>query len=114
MLNQLLKNPRYCIPDRLRFKVVQSIETLLDDVNTPPPTLIKAMQVLATLDKLNIEIAKTVMPKRVETTAVKTLSDDVLLEKLGEVLKKLPPSVIKGLLPQETSGENVTDIPSNT
>lgn len=97
MLNQLLKNPRYDIPERLRKKVIVSIERVIDCAYTDANTQLNAIRTLALLDKHNIDLAKIVMPKRVDHSP-RGLSDEQLLEALNKTLKLLPQNLIKGLL----------------
>ena len=96
MLNQLLKNPRYDIPERLRKKVITSIERVVDNVDSESNTILNAIKTLALLDKHNIELAKIVMPKRVDHSA-RGLTDEQLIEALKVTLKQLPPEIVKML-----------------
>lgn len=93
MLNQLLKNPRYDIPERLRKKVITSIERVIDNVESDSNTTLNAIKTLALLDKHNIELAKIVMPKKVDHS-VKGLSDEQLIEAIRKTVKLLPPGVL--------------------
>ena len=96
MLNQLLKNPRYDIPERLRKKVITSIERVVDNVDSESNTILNAIKTLALLDKHNIELAKIVMPKRVDHSA-RGLTDEQLIEALKVTLKQLPHEIVKML-----------------
>lgn len=90
LINQLLKNPRYVIPEHLRHKVVKCIEQTIDSSETKPEIKLKAVQTLAILDKHNIDLVKVAMPKRVEQTTVRQMTDEKILEMVKEITKKLP------------------------
>ena len=89
MVNRLLRNPRYDIPERLRTKAIQCIEDALEDDNDITLKL-KAIQVMSTLDKHNINIVKIAAPKRIEQIDPRKLDDEELLKMVQVIVKKLP------------------------
>jgi len=90
IVRKLLQNPRYEIPERLRRKVVGEIERTVDDEEADPNLKMRAISVLAQLDKHNIELVKLSMPKRIERVDPKKMDDEKLLEAVQEVLKLAP------------------------
>ena len=89
MVNRLLRNPRYEIPERLRRKSIQCIEDALDQDNDIQIKL-KAIQTMSQLDKHNIDIVKIAAPKRIKQIDPRKLNDEELLKMVREVVKKLP------------------------
>ena len=97
MVNKLLKNPRYEIPERLRHKVITSIERIVDSPETDSKMTLDAIKTLSMLDKINVELVKSVLPKRVEQTPVRQLTDEMLLEEVKKIMKALPLDLPGGL-----------------
>lgn len=96
MVNQLLKNPRYEIPERLRNKIIGSVETLIDSPQTEDRTKLDAIKTIIALDKINVDIVKAVLPKRMEQTPVRALSDEALLEEVEKIMHSLPKRITNG------------------
>ena len=94
MVNRLLRNPRYEIPERLRQKSVQCIEDALD-ADHDITIKLKAIQVMSQLDKHNIDIVKIAAPKRIEQIDPRKLDDEELLKMVKQIVKKLP-TIIEG------------------
>ena len=90
LVNRLLANPRYKIPEHLRDKVVNQIENVLDDPESKNVLKLRAIDTLTKLDKQNLELIKLSMPKKVEHFDPKKMNDEKLLETVQEVLKLLP------------------------
>lgn len=100
LINQLLKNPRYVIPERLRNKAISCIEGALDDDGNDIALKLKAIQTMSQLDKHNIDLVKIAAPKRIEQIDPRKCNDEELLKLVKEVVKKLP---------REINHESVTD-----
>ncbi len=90
LINQLLKSPRYNIPEHLRQKVVSCIEKALDDSENSTKLKLDAIKTLSNLEKHNIDLVKLAMPKKIETFNPKQLNDEELREMVQDVLKLLP------------------------
>jgi len=91
LINRLLRNPRYNIPERLRAKCIQCIEDVLDSgtEDVGHGLHLKAIQTMVSLDKINVEIIKIAVPKKIETN-VKSMNDEELLALVKDVVKRLP------------------------
>ena len=82
LVNFLLSKPRYNIPEHLRDKAIKAVEKLLDREFVKDSTRVQAIRTLALMDKINVEIVKLSMPKKIEKTDPKKLTDEELVEKL--------------------------------
>jgi len=92
LVNRLLRNPRYEIPERLRNKAINCIEDAID-ADHDVTIKLKAIQTMSALDKHNIDIVKIAAPKRIEQIDPRKLNDEELLKMVREVVKKLPPVI---------------------
>jgi hypothetical protein len=90
LVNRLLQNPRYAIPEHLRHKMIKCAESVIDANDTKHETKLKAIQTLSTMDKHNIDIVKLAMPKKVEHSDVKSISDEELLKLVQDIAKRMP------------------------
>lgn len=84
MVRKLLTTPRYEIPEHLRKQLVEDAADVSKNCEDPK-TRIAAMRVLAELDKINVEIVKISMPKRVEHTH---RAADLTMEELEDLARK--------------------------
>ena len=100
LVHKLLKTPRYEIPERLRHKVVINIEKIIDH-GEDDRTQIAAMKVLADFDKINLDIVKLAMPKKIEHFDPSKANDDELLVMVKKIVKQLP-TVLEGDYDTET------------
>lgn len=96
LINQLLKNPRYDIPEHLRHKVISSIDGIISNPDNNPKLQLDAIKTLAALDKINTDIVRAVMPKRTEVMPVRAMSEDKLLEEVQRIIRSLPQEVVNG------------------
>ncbi len=87
LVHKLLGKPRYEIPNRLRDKVIRSIENTVD-FNDDDRTKIAAIKVLADLDKINLELVKIAMPKKIEHFDPSKVNDDELLAAVKAIAAK--------------------------
>ena len=90
IINRLLKNPRYNIPEHLRSKAVASIEATFDDPENNTAIKLKAVQCLAMLDKHNIDLVKMAIPKKIEYITPSKMSDEELHEEIRNIAQCLP------------------------
>ncbi len=93
LVNRLLRDPRYNIPERLRKKAITAIETTLDDSQNDDKLKLTAVKVLSELDKRNLEIVKMSMPTRVEHFDPRKANDEELKKLVEQVLKLMPPMI---------------------
>jgi hypothetical protein len=91
LVHRLLRHPRYEIPERLRKKVIDCVESVVDKETADDDVKLRAIKVLSELDKHNIELVKIAMPKKVEHTDVSRLNDEELLARVQDIVKRLPP-----------------------
>lgn len=90
LINRLLQNPRYEIPERLRQKVIGCIDKVISDEDNPQVKL-QAIRVLAQLDKHNLDVIKLAMPHKVETTNITKLDDSDLQNLVVEIINQIKP-----------------------
>ena len=100
LVNRLLKDPRYNIPERLRNKAINAIEKTLDDAQNDDKLKLTAVKTLSDLDKRNMELIKMAMPKRVEHFDPRKANDEELMKMVQNVLKLMPTT-----LPAELGAE---------
>ena len=95
LINKLLQNPRYEIPERLRQKVIGCIDKVIsDDADSKGvsiQTQLQAIRVLAQLDKHNLDVIKLAMPHKVETTNITKLDDSDLQNLVVEIINQIKP-----------------------
>ena len=101
LVHQLLKSPRYKIPEHLRDQAIQCISDTLSDSEDDALKL-KAIQVMSALDKHNIDLVKIAMPKRIEHQDVRKLSDEQLVDELRKVVECNPQLVPSLASPHST------------
>jgi len=65
LISTLFRNSRYQIPERLRGKIMQSIESTLDTA-ADDKTKLAAIKVALEADKRNVEYLRLVVPRKVE------------------------------------------------
>lgn len=63
LVNKLLQNPRYDIPEHLRKKVIGSAEHSLDSPESSVACKLAAARLILEADKRNLELIKLVIPK---------------------------------------------------
>ncbi len=90
LIHQLLKNPRYVIPERLREKAIRCIESCIDGEEVADQTKLAAIRTALDMDKINLEMIKIAMPKKVETRDITKATDEELTDLVREVLKRCP------------------------
>lgn len=100
MVTTLLKNPRYKVPERLRQKIMDHAEGVIDNINDSA-TLSEqnaACKMILEADKRNIDIVKMCIPKQHVHTHVSELSDRELEEELQRIIDErgLVPSLCEG------------------
>jgi hypothetical protein len=90
LINTLLKNPQYKIPEYLRPKAINQIEKTLDCDETDNKTKLTAVKTLIEMDKQNLDLIKAAMPKKTIHQDVSKLTDEEILERLNELRAFLP------------------------
>ena len=85
-----MRTPRYSIPEHLRNKIMASVETALDDPEAPHSQKLAAARVALEADKVNLELLKLALPKKVHHFDIKAASNEELLEAIKETQKLLP------------------------
>lgn len=89
LINTLMKNPRYDIPEHLRKKVIQSAENSLDSLEASDATKLAAARLILEADKRNIEIMKLIIPQQHVHKNVKELPTEELEAIILEAHDKL-------------------------
>lgn len=100
LVNRLLKNPRYNIPEHLRSKMVRSAEEVLD-YSESDVTKVQAIKVLNELDKRNIELVKMAMPKQHIHRPAKEMTDAEIIEVIQQTAEQMKVAGIKAQLTNE-------------
>lgn len=90
LVEKLLRNPRYKIPEHLRDKIINSAENILDSGESTPQTKLQAAKMLLEADKTNLRLIELIVPKQIEHFNVKNRTDEELLEAIKETRKYLP------------------------
>lgn len=86
LLQRLLADPIFKIPEHLPQKIMNEISIVMDDPNIEHTTKISAINTIIKLQKLNLDAVKMVMPHRTETVVdVRKLTDEELMEQLSKV-----------------------------
>lgn len=80
MINTLLANPRYNIPERLRNKVIQSADNVISSEESTDAAKLAASRLVLEADKRNLELIRLVMPKHHVHHNVKDMSTEELVE----------------------------------
>lgn len=94
MVHKLLQNALYKIPPEYREAVLGSAATILTDVEIPAMTRLAASRVIIECDKINLDLVKLAMPKKVITRSVTDMTSDelkkVILEAAAHLQSALP------------------------
>lgn len=93
IVHQLLKKPRYNIPEELRERIITKSGEILESKD--PKEAIMAAKIVLEADKRNMELLKMVVPKKTEIRDCRKMSDEELLEEYHRVTKLLP-TIIDG------------------
>lgn len=78
MVHRLLQNALYKIPENYREAVLGSAANILSDDNIPAMTRLAASRVIIECDKINLDLVKIAMPKKVITRNVTEMTSDEL------------------------------------
>jgi len=89
LVNNLLKNPRYEIPEHLRKKVIASAEGALDNHDASDATKLAASRVILEADKRNLDVIKLIVPKQHVHREVKDLPTEELEAVVIEAYNRL-------------------------
>jgi len=89
ILNGLLKNPLYKIPEELRVKAIGCLEATIDDASAKTTLKLKAIGAMINMDKHNLDLVKIAMPKKIEHINPRELNDEQLLEELNKIQEQL-------------------------
>lgn len=94
LVNKLLSQGPYKIAEHIRSRVISNAATILEDPNVDQKIRLAAMRTLLLADKINLDLIKISMPKKVEKLDVKQLSDQDLLEAIEITQKLLPKQLL--------------------
>lgn len=92
LVNKLLRDPLYKIPDHLRQLVVESAGEILADPGSDSSVRIAASRTVLAMDKTNLDMIKLVMPRRVEQKTdieIKDQSTEDLLKLVKDAVSLL-------------------------
>ena len=93
LVQKLLKNPLYDIPERLRKKILGGAEKLMDKFSigeSSDAAFIAARRLVLEADKRNLALVKMVIPKKIEHKVVKDYTTEELVQLVREAQKLLP------------------------
>lgn len=93
LINQLLKNPRYKIPEHLRENVINCCDEVIKKKDSPDATKLAACRTVLLADRHNLEMIKLAMPTKIEHYNPQQATDEELIEVLKEAVKLLPPMI---------------------
>lgn len=93
LVNRLLQNPRYKIPEHLRDKVLNCCERVIDKASASNLEKLSACKTVLMADKHNLELVKMAMPKKIEHFDASKATDEELIDVLREVARKIPPTI---------------------
>ena len=99
MLQQAIRG-RWNIPLSLKTKAVQQLNNIVSDVETDTKNVLKAIQILGMLDRIDLEEIKMTMPK---TLDIKSTSTEKLVEQLNKLIGPKNLDLVKQeLLPSDS------------
>jgi len=90
MVRGLLRRGPYQIPDRLREKIISSAERVIDNLDIDPKIMLSAAKLMVDCDRINVEMIKLAIPKKIETFNARGATDAQLLEAIQKTTKLLP------------------------